>query len=103
MEAMLGAVFVTGVSMALLAGVSLGLAFSGGTPWPLRYELALSDKSSVPQESLGYSFCAQNLLQEPIHLSNPIVLHISVWSFWEMVGFVHLYKVLSTYKMCDVR
>ena len=74
MEAMLGAAFVTGgISMALLAGVSLGLAFGGGTPWPLRYnELASSDESSVPplfaslQESLGYSFRAQDLLREAI-------------------------------------
>ncbi|THG95342.1 hypothetical protein EW026_g6294 [Hermanssonia centrifuga] len=71
MEATLGAGFVTGgISMALCAGMALGLSFGGPIPWPIRYERRpespVSPLFAELQETLGYQFTCGALLVEAV-------------------------------------
>ncbi|KAF8894762.1 hypothetical protein BD779DRAFT_1502798 [Infundibulicybe gibba] len=71
MEAILGASFLSGgISMALRAGESLGMAFGGDEPWSTRYRQPLRSASSALfkklQDSIGYEFNNGLLLVEAV-------------------------------------
>ena len=72
MEAITGAGYMSGdITMALQVGTALGLNFGGPVPWQLRYAPPPHRQPPAPrfselQDSLGYEFQHEELLQEAL-------------------------------------